>query len=244
MFNVIKNVAKHSVIYGLSDMLSRAIGFIMIPIYTTYLTPSDYGTLELLDLTSYIIGLFLAMGIAQSVVRFYYEYKEPEKRNQMISVAMVTLWSVSAVMLVILFLLADKVSMLVFQTADYARFFNIIFITTVIGLSNEIPLTLLRIEEKSITYVSISLSKLVINLTLNILFIVKFHMGVQGILYSGLITGTLLGSAAPAEDATFLFFFEAASDGRVRGPSGLELVGFVRTQFRRSFFPPALRRSQ
>lgn len=193
MFNVIKNVAKHSVIYGLSDMLSRAIGFIMIPIYTTYLTPSDYGTLELLDLTSYIIGLFLAMGIAQSVVRFYYEYKEPEKRNQMISVAMITLWVVSAATLVILFMLADKVSVLVFQTADYARFFNIIFITTVIGLSNEIPLTLLRIEEKSITYVSIALSKLVINLTLNILFIVKFHMGVQGILYSGLITGTLLG---------------------------------------------------
>lgn len=193
MFKILKNVAKHSVIYGLSDMLSRAIGFIMIPIYTTYLTPSDYGTLELLDLTSYIIGLFLAMGIAQSVVRFYYEYKEPEKRNQMISVAMITLWVISAVMLAILFTLADKVSMLVFQTADYARFFNIIFITTVIGLSNEIPLTLLRIEEKSITYVTISLSKLVINLTLNILFIVKFHMGVQGILYSGLITGSLLG---------------------------------------------------
>jgi O-antigen/teichoic acid export membrane protein len=193
MFNIIKNVAKHSVIYGLSDMLSRAIGFIMIPIYTTYLKPADYGTLELLDLTSYIIGLFLAMGIAQSVVRFYYEYKEPEKRNQMISVAMITLWIISAVTLVILFMLSDKVSVLVFQSADYSKYFKIIFITTVIGLSNEIPLTLLRIEEKSITYVSISLSKLVINLTLNIVFIVKYNLGVQGILYSGLITGTLLG---------------------------------------------------
>jgi O-antigen/teichoic acid export membrane protein len=193
MFNIIKNVAKHSVIYGLSDMLSRAIGFIMIPIYTTYLKPADYGTLELLDLTSYIIGLFLAMGIAQSVVRFYYEYKEPEKRNQMISVAMITLWIISAVTLVILFMLSDKVSVLVFQSADYSKYFKIIFITTVIGLSNEIPLTLLRIEEISITYVSISLSKLVINLTLNIVFIVKYNLGVQGILYSGLITGTLLG---------------------------------------------------
>jgi O-antigen/teichoic acid export membrane protein len=106
---------------------------------------------------------------------------------------MLTLWGISAVTLAILYAFAGKISLLVFQSSDYSHFFNIVFITTVIGLSNEIPLTLLRIEEKSIAYVSISLTKLVINLTLNIVFIVKFKMGVQGILYSGLITGVLLG---------------------------------------------------
>jgi O-antigen/teichoic acid export membrane protein len=194
MFGIIKNIARHSIVYGLSDVLSRAIGFIMIPLYTYYLTPANYGTLELLDLTSYIVGMLIAMGIAGSVIRFYYEYGETEKRNQMISVALITLWSVSALSLAILFLCSRQISNLVFQSPDYYRMYNIVFISMVIGLSNEIPLTLLRIKEKSTIYVTISLSKLVLNLSLNILFIVKFKMGIMGILYSGLITAFVIGS--------------------------------------------------
>jgi O-antigen/teichoic acid export membrane protein len=187
MFSIIKNVAKHSVIYGLSDVLSRAIGFFMIPLYTYYLTPANYGVLELLDLTCYIVGMLVAMGIGQAVVKYYYEYDEEENRNQVISVALITLWVVSAIALVILIFFSHQISNIVFQTRDYYHLFNIIFISTIIGLTNEIPLTLLRIKEKSITYVSISLTKLTVNLSLNILFIVKFKMGILGILYSSLI---------------------------------------------------------
>lgn len=194
MFSILKNLAKHSILYGLSDILSRAIGFVLIPLYTHYLTPSDYGTLELLDLTSYIIGLFLAMGIAQSVVRFYYEFESKEKRHQVISVALISLWIVSAIVLAILFFNSRFISNLVFKSGDYYHMFNIIFITMVVGLSNEIPLTVLRIEEKSGLYVIISISKLTISLTLNILLIVKFHMGIMGILYSNLVTSIIMGS--------------------------------------------------
>lgn len=193
MFSIIKNIAKHSVLYGLSNILSRAIGFLLIPLYTHYLTPSDYGILELLDLTSYIVGLFLAMGIAQSVVRFYYEYDSKEKRHQVISVALITLWVVCGIVLVALFFSSRQISNLVFRTSEYYQMFNIIFLSMVIGLSNEIPLTILRIEEKSVAYVSISLAKLVMTLTLNILFIVKFNMGILGILYSGLISTAIMG---------------------------------------------------
>jgi O-antigen/teichoic acid export membrane protein len=193
MFSIMKDVAKHSIIYGVSDILSRAIGFIMIPLYTHYLTPADYGTLELLDLTCYIIGIFVAMGVAQAVIRFYFEYTDQKKRDQVISVAMITLWAVFAVVLCVLILLSKQISFIVFKSADFYHLLNIIFISTVVGLSNEIPLTLLRIQGKSVAYVSISITKLIITLTLNILFIVKFKMGVPGILYSGLIAASLIG---------------------------------------------------
>jgi O-antigen/teichoic acid export membrane protein len=90
MFDIVKNLTKHSLIYGLSGILSRSIGFLLIPLYTHYLTPADYGTLELLDLTSYIIGMLAAMGISNSVMRFYYEFSEQEMKDQVISVALIT----------------------------------------------------------------------------------------------------------------------------------------------------------
>lgn len=193
MFGIVKNVAKHTVIYGVADMLSRTVGFLMIPLYTHYLTPSDYGTLELLDLTTYIVGLFMAMGIAQAVVRYYYEYEEIEKKRQVISVALITIWVASVAVLAVLVLFSKQVSILVFKSPDYFRMFNIIFITLVIGLSNEIPQSVLRIEQKSVLYVTISVSKLILTLSLNILFIVKYDMGVMGILISGLISAIVAG---------------------------------------------------
>jgi O-antigen/teichoic acid export membrane protein len=54
-------------------------------------------------------------------------------------------------------------------------------------LSNGIPLTVLRIEEKSILYITISLIKTAMTLVLNVVFIVYLKMGVMGILLSGLI---------------------------------------------------------
>lgn len=193
MFSVIKNLAKHSVIYGLGDLLSKSIGFILIPVYTHYLSTEEYGTLELLDLTSYIIGLLLAMGIAQSVVRYYYEYDDQKRKNQVISVALLTIWAVSIVVLFVLFYFSGDISNTVFKSPDYSHLFNIIFITMVINLSNEIPTTLLRIQQRSVFFVVVSLARVVINLTLNIVFIVHYGLGVLGILYGGLIANALAG---------------------------------------------------
>ena len=175
MFGLVKNIARHTVIYSLADLAGKGIAFLMIPLYTYYLTTEDYGTLELLDLTSYVIGLFLALGISQSVVRFFYDFESEEKRQQVISVALISIWILSAVVLIGLFPLARPVSNLVFQSPDYARLFNILFATLAIQLSNEMPMTVLRIRQKSMLYAAISLTRLVLTLSLNILFIVKYE---------------------------------------------------------------------
>ncbi len=187
MFNIIKGVAKHSIIYGIGDVLGKGISFFMIPLYTYYLSTSDYGILELIDLTSYIIGMFLGMGVTHSVIRYYFEYDDEEKKKQVISVAMITIWVVSLSVLVGLFFLSKQISALVFNSTDYYRFFNIIFITTVIQLSNEIPRAFIRIEQKSVLYVSVNFAKLLLSLFLNIIFIVYLKMGIMGILLSSLI---------------------------------------------------------
>jgi O-antigen/teichoic acid export membrane protein len=193
MSSVIKTVAKHSVIYGLGDLASKSIGFAMIPVYTHYLSTAQYGVLELVDLTSYVLGLLLAMGISQSVVRFYYEYPDTERKHQVISIALITIWVVSAVALLPLYLFSKDVSVLVFNSPDYSRLFNIVFISVMVNLSNDIPMTLLRIQEKSVLYIVISISKLAICLTLNIIFVVHLELGVIGILLSGVIGNVLAG---------------------------------------------------
>lgn len=188
MQKILKSVAKHSVIYGIGDMLNRAISFVLLPFYTHYLSPKEYGVLELLDLTNYIIGMFLAMGISQSVVRFYHDYPDEEKKKRVLSTGAIAIWILAAVWLCGLLAGTRAVSDLVFRTPDYHRMFSIIFVSMVLGLSNEIPMTYLRIKEKSVVFICISTMRLLLTLSLNILFIVKYGMGPTGVLLGGAIS--------------------------------------------------------
>lgn len=79
---------KHSGIYGLGVIASKAIGFLMIPVYTRFLVPRDYGILELLDLLVFFATNFAALGIYGAVFRFYAAYDSEDDKKEVISTAL------------------------------------------------------------------------------------------------------------------------------------------------------------
>ena len=42
----LKRLGKHSVIYGLGGLVSRVLAVLLLPLYTHYLSTSDYGQIE------------------------------------------------------------------------------------------------------------------------------------------------------------------------------------------------------
>jgi len=62
-----------------------------------------------------------------------------------------------------------------------------------VGFTNDFPMMYLRIKQKSVLCHGISLTKLIINLSLNILFIVHFKMGAMGVLTGGILANTAIG---------------------------------------------------
>jgi O-antigen/teichoic acid export membrane protein len=53
----LKILGRHSFVYSLSNILGRMVSFILLPLYTRYLTPGDYGVLEILYFVSSIISI-------------------------------------------------------------------------------------------------------------------------------------------------------------------------------------------
>ena len=67
-------VGRHTLIYGAGMMLSRAISFVMLPVYTRYLTPADYGVMELIGTTLDLIAIIAGARIAAGIFRFLVEF--------------------------------------------------------------------------------------------------------------------------------------------------------------------------
>lgn len=90
----------------------------MIPIYTAYLTPEEYATAELLDLTSTIIGLVLGMGITAATLRFYSEHHEESARNAVVSTGLLPSGAAMLTAVLLLTAFSKEISLLVFKTPD------------------------------------------------------------------------------------------------------------------------------
>ncbi|HAC80268.1 MAG TPA: hypothetical protein DCG06_08235, partial [Deltaproteobacteria bacterium] len=74
-------------IYGLGNYGIKVVGFLLIPVYTRYLTPGDYGILALVAM--YTQAMFVVMNLGQTVgiFRFYYDHDDDAGRERVIAAA-------------------------------------------------------------------------------------------------------------------------------------------------------------
>lgn len=194
MKSELKNLGKHTIIYGAGILLGRIVSFIMLPIYTRYLTPADYGVLELLTITTDVISMIVGIGLTSTVMRFYSKYDSQEEKNKVVSTALVMMFVPSLLINFICILLSDKFSTLVFGTADYTRYFQLSFIMLFLQAGVEIPMIFIRLKQDSTLFVVINFLKLILQLSLNIYFVVILKIGLAGILYSSLISSIVMTS--------------------------------------------------
>ena len=82
----------HSAIYALGIFIQYSTSIVMMPIYTRYLTPQDYGVADLLALGVEVVGLIIGVISAEAIFRFYFEKDDAQhKRRVAFTVFLVSL---------------------------------------------------------------------------------------------------------------------------------------------------------
>ena len=183
-----KVVAHHSSVYMLAAILNKVVGFLMIPIYTRFLLPSDYGIMELLGITTDVIGMVISIGIASAMYRFYFEYDAEEDRDEVISTAVLTFGAIALVSLFALSLLSHFLAIKILNAEKYYYYFLIAFCSLWFSTILQMGYSYLRIKEESGKYLLYSLSRMILSLSLNIYLVAIMKIGVFGILLSTLLT--------------------------------------------------------
>jgi len=181
-------VFKQSFLYLVGTVGRRAIGFLMIPIYTRFLTPSDYGIIELIELLVTIATTTCGLAaLSDSAVRTYYDYSERRDRNRVFSTAALVAALVSGGLVLAAALLAPVVCRWVFGGEQYVSLIRACFVAMFFGNMLELALVYQRLRQRAGFYVAYSLAQLAATLALNIYFIAVLRWGVWGFIWSKLI---------------------------------------------------------
>ena len=190
-FGELKFLLKHSSIYGLGSVLGQAISFLLLPLYTRYLTPADYGVMALVDVARGLIGLVISLGLVNALARFYYEYEEDKERNLVISSAYWVVFAVILVSLPVVWYLSSILSGILFHTIEYTRIFQVALLSLLFGLLVDLGMDYMRVRAQSVKFVQITLARMVLVVSCNIYFIVYLQTGVIGIFYSSLLASVI-----------------------------------------------------
>ncbi len=75
-----KKVLENSFLYVFSSLLVKAINVLLLPFYTIFLSPEDYGIANLINGFIQVITFIIAFSLYSSAIRFYAEYKDDKDR--------------------------------------------------------------------------------------------------------------------------------------------------------------------
>lgn len=184
----IKRFFKHSSIYAIGNIINRIGAFVLLPVYTNYLTVAEYGIIEIFYVISSVISGFLAIGLAHATLRFYFEYQEQQDRNAVVSTNLIGSLAISLVGSLFVAVAASSIAEHMLGNTDMTYGIYIILITLVFELSSQICLAYIRAIEYSMLFVGVSFAKLLIQVAVNTYLVVFENAGVNGVLIGNMIT--------------------------------------------------------
>jgi O-antigen/teichoic acid export membrane protein len=177
---------RHSGIYALGNALNRLGAFLLLPIYTNYLSVSQYGALELFYVIDGVVSGILSIGIAHATLRFYFEYSEQHERNTVVSTNLIASFAITLLGVLPLAFWAGDIARYFFSDDRMALGVWLILVSLVLELSTQVSLAHLRAREYSGFFISVSFGKLIVQIAVSTVLLTQFDAGVVGVLIGNL----------------------------------------------------------
>lgn len=196
-----KSFLRHALTYGGGTLLLQAASVLLLPLYTRYLSPAEFGVLDVLNRLGEVLCICLMVnGISKAAVAFYRQAEDEEDRAR-----------TAATLTLFLAAILGGIGLLVVPLAGGAgEFFGMHdsalltfgVLTALLQATTAIPLALMqsRLESGAFTWANISM--FVMRVSLTILAVVGLGWGLWGILAASALTSAVAGGLLTMREFT------------------------------------------
>ena len=191
----VKSVGRHSLIYMLGPALSKIVGFVLIPVYTRFIAPDEFGVMSIVDVAMTLTMMLLSMGIGDSMARFYYAETCSLERRRLVSTVLLGPSLISLPLILLIVWLAGAACPWLGVGPQYEPYLRIAMLAAWCSMLTEVGLAYLRMQYFAKTFVAVVTAQIVVTVSLNLIFVVVWQQGIWGILYSTLIVQAILAVA-------------------------------------------------
>jgi len=192
MESIRKRLIKGSGIYALGKISPKAISILLIPVYTRFLSTSDYGIVAVVSVITNIMIIILSMGLTASVERHYFDYdEESEEFKDYLGTIIIFYLLVGFSIIVGLTFFGKPIFENLFSKVPFSPYIKFALWTSLFISFGNIILNLYRAKERASVYVSLRVTSFLLTTGLIIFFVVVLREGalgkIRGAFYASLV---------------------------------------------------------
>jgi O-antigen/teichoic acid export membrane protein len=174
------SMLRHLTTYSIGIVAGKLASVLLLPIYTHYLAPADYGVLELLEISSSVIATLVALRLSDAF--FYFDSQSGENRRRTVLMTAYLGGGLAGIAVGLGgWFCSAFLSRLVFGTEEYTPGFQLVSLGTALAFVQEIGFAHLRVLNKSQAFLAIQVGRLAVQAGTSVLFLAHGdgYLGVQ-----------------------------------------------------------------
>lgn len=187
-----KGIFAHTFLYSTGNFLTRGLNFILLPIYSHYISPPEFGVYSVIISIVTIASTILNLGLPSIFVKNLSEFETASAKRKFISNVISGITALSIPILIFVVIFSKKISWIVIGSETYDREI-ILGILSVFSLNYSYYFSAFFIaEQNSKRFVFVNSISALINFILNVFLIVVLKSGIDGIFISQILSSIVL----------------------------------------------------
>ena len=179
----IKRLGKETLVYGTSTVLARLLNFCLVPFYTYYLVPGEYGIIATIFAAIALFNVVFLFGMDQSYLRFA---SDATDKNKVFRQCFYGVLLNGLVLGGLLWLFNGAAARIIGIPAEAGYLLKLAAAILFLDVLNMIPFTKLRLERRAWYFAGVRTASIVVNVLGNIYFIAVLHKGIASILWANI----------------------------------------------------------
>lgn len=187
----LKELFSDTLVYGISSVVARFIGYLLVPLHTGVFSEGEYGVVSLIFAAIALFNVLFTMGMESAYIRYA---KDREKAKSLFKTLQLFLLGSSALFVIIIWLAEPLIAPQIgLEAGDPILWImlGILFFDTLAV----VPFAELRLVRKSISFTVIKTVNVIINLGLNFYLILELNYGIEAVFISNLAASLLTAFA-------------------------------------------------
>ncbi|MBC7460034.1 MAG: oligosaccharide flippase family protein, partial [Thermoleophilia bacterium] len=207
MYARILKLASHSAVYGVASVASKIVALLLLPLYTRYLTPTMYGTAEVILTLSLFVSAFARLGLQNAMMRFFYDAK-PEERMTVgvrnVRAALTATYISAIVAALLLLALRHPLASFFLGDANYTFLIKVAALGLFANIAYSALTATFRLEQRPAAFLAVSLANIAVSTGLTYWFVTGLKWGARGLLLGNFMGFLVLVPVAMAMQRTFI----------------------------------------
>jgi O-antigen/teichoic acid export membrane protein len=191
-------VARASAVYALANFSIRALNFLLLPVYTHFLSPADYGILTMTETVAMFLLLVFGLGFDGSIQRLYFQHAgNADELRRFNSSVLKFMLAMEALVLLLAFTLGPLLLKVLAPNFGVPfRYFACAIATAAATQFVQYRLILFQVERRPGAFAILSFFSFALTASITLVLITIARLGVAGMLVGKLSAALFVFSIA------------------------------------------------